>query len=104
MCLRKKHCFFILTFFFASINFSICQTQLPAIFSNQMVLQQQALAGVWGTDKPNTKVVVKGSWGKEAKATTDDKGRRKVNLQTPAAGGPYTVTIKGSSVFFEGTY
>lgn len=97
MCLPKKQCFLILTFFFASITITLSQTQLPGIFSDQMIMQQQAMVGVWGTDKPNTKVVVKGGWDKEAKATADANGQWKVKLQTPVAGGPFTVTIKGST-------
>jgi len=67
MCLSEEQCLLILAFFFAATNVSLCQTKLPAIFSDQMILQQKVMAGVWGTDTPNTKVVVKGGWGKEAK-------------------------------------
>ncbi|HSU52113.1 MAG TPA: hypothetical protein VLJ41_16010, partial [Segetibacter sp.] len=55
MCLSKEQCFLILAFLFASTNVSLYQTQLAAIFSDQMILQQQVMAGVWGTDTPNTK-------------------------------------------------
>ena len=61
-----------------------------------MVLQQQESVSIWGTDNPRTKITVSGSWGKNAKTTTDDKGRWKLKLQTPTAGGPYNVLIEGS--------
>ncbi|QNA46710.1 sialate O-acetylesterase [Lacibacter sediminis] len=75
---------------------SFSQTRLPGMFSDNMVLQQQELASVWGIDKPGAKISVRGSWGNNATATTDANGHWKLKLQTPAAGGPYTLVIKGS--------
>ena len=67
MCLSVEQCLLILAFFFAATNLALYQTQLATIFIDEMILQQQVMVGVWGTDTPNTKVVVKGGWGKEAK-------------------------------------
>ncbi|HLO79835.1 MAG TPA: sialate O-acetylesterase [Chitinophagaceae bacterium] len=78
-------------------NPSFSQTRLPGLFSDNMVLQQQQMVAIWGTDHPHTKVSVKGSWGKSAQMTTDDSGHWKLKLPTPSAGGPYTVVIKGST-------
>jgi sialate O-acetylesterase len=75
---------------------SISQTHLPALFSDNMVLQQRQLVSVWGTDYPNTKISVSGSWGGKGMILSDNNGHWKLKLQTPAAGGPYTVMIKGS--------
>ncbi|GAB2806814.1 sialate O-acetylesterase family protein [Ferruginibacter profundus] len=80
---------------FTTLSFS--QTHLPAIFSDNMVLQQQQQVSVWGTDKPYGKIVVTGSWGKNARAVADDRGYWKLKINTPSAGGPYTINIKGSS-------
>ncbi len=82
--------------FFITPSFS--QTQLPSFFSDDMVLQQQQQVSIWGTDKPNTKITVTGSWGKNASVVSDDKGNWKLKLQTPVAGGPYNVGIKGSKI------
>lgn len=89
--------YFLAALLFVCVSIdSFSQTQLPALFSDNMVLQQQQSVSVWGTDHPRTNITVTGSWGKNAKATTDDKGHWKLKLQTPAAGGPYNVVIKGS--------
>jgi sialate O-acetylesterase len=88
--------YFLLSVSFFIAGFSFSQTHLPAMFSDNMVLQQQQLVSVWGVDKPNAKISVKGSWGNIATAITDAAGHWKLKLQTPAAGGPYTVVIKGS--------
>lgn len=90
--------YFVAAFLFiSSITGLFSQTRLPAMFSDNMVLQQQQLVSVWGMDHPDTKITVKGSWGNNATATTDAKGKWKLKLQTPAAGGPYTLLIKGSN-------
>lgn len=75
---------------------SFSQTRLPVMFSDNMVLQQQELVSIWGIDQPKTKISVKGSWGKNATATTDADGHWRLKLQTPAAGGPFTLVVKGS--------
>ncbi|MHC4855748.1 MAG: sialate O-acetylesterase, partial [Planctomycetota bacterium] len=43
-------------------------------------------------------VTVTGSWGKSATTTADPAGKWTVKLQTPAAGGPHVITIKGKTV------
>jgi sialate O-acetylesterase len=77
-------------------NVLFAQTRLPAFFTDNMVLQQQQLVSVWGIDSPRTKITVHSSWGENAKVTADENGHWKLKLQTPVAGGPYTLVIKGS--------
>lgn len=83
---------------FLFIQNSSAQTRLPALFSDNMVLQQQQLISLWGQDNPGVKISVTGNWGKSASATTNEKGHWKLKLQTPVAGGPYTILVKGSKV------
>lgn len=71
--------------------------RLPAIVGDNMILQQQIAAPVWGWANPGETVTVAGSWGKEASATADADGKWKVCLNTPSHGGPYTLTIKGNN-------
>lgn len=88
--------YLLLSFSFFIANISISQTRLPVMFSDNMVLQQQQMVSVWGVDKPNARISVRGSWGNNATVTTDATGHWKLKLQTPKAGGPYNVVIKGS--------
>ncbi len=67
---------------------------LPALFGNNMVLQQQADAAIWGTAKANATVTIITSWDKKkytirANAT----GNWKTTVRTPKAGGPYDITL-----------
>lgn len=69
---------------------------LPAIFSNHMVLQQNSEVTIWGWAKALEKVTVTASWdGIAVEVTADNRATWQVLLQTPKAGGPYTLTIRG---------
>ncbi len=94
LILKTIYIFLALSFF--SFGNSFSQTKLPSFFSDSMVLQQQTEVAFWGTDKAKTKITVKGSWGKDRYVTSDENGKWKLKLPTPAAGGPYTVSIKGT--------
>lgn len=74
------------------------QTWLPSFFSDNMVLQQNAEVSIWGKDDPGTNIKISTSWGVMAETRSDNDGLWKTKISTPAAGGPYTLTIKGSEV------
>lgn len=70
------------------------EVKLPAIFGDNMVLQQQTDAAVWGTAAANSTVRVTTSWNKKSySARADNTGKWKVRVATPVAGGPYSITI-----------
>ena len=69
---------------------------LPALFSNHLVLQQNTNSAIWGNATPKTVISIKGSWGENQQAITDTTGKWQTNLKTPAAGGPYELTISAA--------
>lgn len=70
------------------------QPKLPALFTDNMVLQQQAKAPVWGWSKAGKTITVKGSWNNRSYRTqADGQGKWKVFIETPRAGGPYKLSI-----------
>lgn len=72
----------------------LADVKLPAIFTDNMVLQQQTDAPFWGWAAPGAKVRITPSWdGRTYETTADASGRWRTAVATPAAGGPYTVTI-----------
>jgi sialate O-acetylesterase len=73
------------------------QTNVASFFSDGMILQQQKSINIWGIDSAGTKIHVVSSWGKTSQTTTSTNGKWKLQLTTPNAGGPHTITIKGSS-------
>lgn len=65
------------------------------VFGSHMVLQRGAPIPVFGTGTNGESVTV--SLDGQSKATTVANGTWKVNLDAMTAGGPYTLTIKGST-------
>lgn len=76
---------------------SMAEVSLPALFANDMVIQRNTQAPVWGWADPGEQVTVTASWGGEARATADQNGRWEVRLATPEAGGPHTLTLEGTN-------
>jgi sialate O-acetylesterase len=70
---------------------------MPKIFGDNMILQQQTGAPVWGWAESGEQVTVSGSWGEQTTTTAGSDGVWKVFLQTPSYGGPYDVTVKGNN-------
>jgi sialate O-acetylesterase len=67
---------------------------LPAVFSDNMVLQQKTNAAVWGKTGPGKMVKVSTSWNAKTYAVkADQKGNWKVMVTTPSYGGPYRIDI-----------
>lgn len=81
--------------FFCSILFAQNSIiEIPAIFSDNMVLQQKTFAPFWGKAVPDSKVEIKGSWGKTVSGKVKADSLFQLSLKTPSAGGPYEVHIK----------
>lgn len=70
------------------------KVKLPAIIGSGMVLQQKAKANLWGWSAPSQKVTIRTSWDNKTYTTTSSsKGEWTSQVQTPSAGGPYTIVI-----------
>jgi sialate O-acetylesterase len=89
----KRFSLFFLTLLIFSVisSFNLyAEVKLPAIFCENMVLQQQTEAAFWGTASNNATVKITTSWNKKnytARAGSD--GKWNVKVLTPSAGGPY---------------
>lgn len=78
---------------FASIQIN-AKIKLPALFSDNMMLQQKSNAPMWGWAEKNGNITIKTSWNSKIyKAKADHQGKWKVALQTPTAGGPFTIEV-----------
>ena len=68
--------------------------KLPSIFSDGMVIQQQTNAALWGWAKPGASIKTITSWNnKTYYCTADENGKWHTKVITPAAGGPYSISI-----------
>ncbi|MFA4869633.1 MAG: sialate O-acetylesterase [Pedobacter sp.] len=71
--------------------------RLPSIFSNHMVLQQNAEVNFWGWAGATQYIKIVPSWSKDTVTVrTDGYAKWKTILKTPKAGGPYTITFIAS--------
>lgn len=70
--------------------------RLPRIFSDGVVLQQRTRVAIFGFAAPGETVRVRASFGVTSEpASADAEGRWKTWIETPAAGGPYTLDVRG---------
>ena len=98
--MKKKiaSCFLILLLTGSFLQ-SFATVSLPAIIGSHMVLQQKTDVKIWGWANPGEKITITTSWNSDS-VTTVGENTAKWNLiiKTPAAGGPFTITIKGTNV------
>ncbi len=73
------------------------KVQLPAIFSDNMVLQRLHPVAVWGTAAAGERVVVQLA-GQSVSTAADHSGRWRVVLKELPAGGPYELKAGGTNL------
>lgn len=75
---------------------ALAAVTLPTLFSDHMVVQRNLQVPVWGTETANQSITVKlGTQQATGKAGTD--GKWTVRLPAQDAGGPFSMTVTGSS-------
>ncbi len=88
--------FFTLTFVTISLSAAI---RLPSILGDHMVLHQSSEVKLWGWCSPAEKIVVKTSWDTITYKTVGESSAKwSLAIKTPAAGGPYKITINENTV------
>jgi sialate O-acetylesterase len=71
---------------------------LPALLTDNLVLQQKTTVSLWGWAAPGEALTVSASWLKATQqATADAQGNWLVRVPTAKAGGPYTISIEGQN-------
>lgn len=88
---------YILYFLILVPKFLLANVTVNPLFSDGMVVQRETIIPIWGWASPNEKVVVQTSWGKTKNTVTDVNGNWRVDIKTPKAGGPYTISISGNN-------
>ncbi len=91
----------LLTFFILSIFSSTMfgKIILPSVFSDNMVLQQNADVALWGWSNPGETVKIVTSWNANdtVKVKADNTAAWKTTIKTSSAGGPYSIQIIGDN-------
>ena len=77
---------------------ALSQIRLPAVIGSNMVLQQKSNVSLWGWGGPGEKIYISTGWSNAIDSTiSTSDGWWKKTIQTPSAGGPYTIQLKGSN-------
>lgn len=89
----------LLTVVFCISVLSYGKILLPGIFTDNMVLQQNSDVAIWGWGNSSEVVKIVGSWNTADTVLTkaDNAARWRASIKTTKAGGPYTLTILGTS-------
>ncbi len=89
-----KNIVFIILFKLITIT-AFADVRLPAVISNNMVLQQNSLVSLWGWSDAAEKVYITASWNNKTDSTISTRDAKwNLEIQTPVAGGPYSIIIK----------
>lgn len=89
----------LLSVFFAGLLLALnvsAEIRLPHVFGSHMVLQREKPIIVWGWAQPGETVTVQLDSTQQT-TQANDKGEWKVTLPAMEAGGPYELTVSGSS-------
>jgi sialate O-acetylesterase len=80
-------------------NSALAGITLPSVFSDNMVLQQNSEASIWGWGNAGELVKIVAGWNSADTITVkaDNSARWETSLKTVDAGGPYSIQILGSS-------
>ncbi len=93
---RKKQILFCLFMVLLSLSIAKADVKLPAIIGDNMVIQRDTKASIWGFADPEEKVTITFE-DQKAEAIADSKGKWMINLKPLEAGGPYEMTITGKN-------
>jgi len=92
-----KNFFSVALLFIFSLS-ALANIRLPAVIGSHMVLQQKTRVMIWGWCDPGEKVKLKAGWDTATySATGTGEAKWSLELQTPEAGGPYTISINGNN-------
>ena len=81
------------------ILFTSCSSEkssdlkLMDLFSDGMVLQQKSKTKIWGISNENATINIESSWGVKSSTKADKNGNWITEIDTPKAGGPYSMKI-----------
>jgi sialate O-acetylesterase len=94
--MKYRSVFIPLVYFLLAFQYSSADVRLPALFSDNMVLQQEMEIPVWGWADPGEKVIIEiGDF--RAEAVTNNEGKWKLRIGPLKAGGPFELLVSGKN-------
>ncbi len=78
---------------FLSCSNRLNKLQLNSLFSDNMVIQRNTLANIWGKGIPNKEIKIIADWGEKVILKCNSDSSWNGQLKTPKEGGPYSIVI-----------
>ena len=96
----KKQWVLLAVLVIIACNPVVAKVTLPAIISDNMVLQQGTRVNIWGKAEPGETITVKPSWAAKAvTATASGDGKWTMKLKTPRATmKKQSITVSGENI------
>jgi sialate O-acetylesterase len=89
---------FLVIMILAPLGFLRAEIRLPSVLASHMVLQQNSTVKIWGWSAPAEKILIQTSWNNKLDSTVGTRDANwSITIQTPAAGGPYTISLTGEN-------
>ena len=89
-----KHLLSLIALLTLTVLNSSAKVELAPLFADNMVLQRDSEAAIWGKAEPGARVVITSTWDKgKTVVHADEQGQWKARVKTPSAGGPYEMTF-----------
>ena len=82
---------------FLSCSNNLNQLQLSPLFSDNMVLQRNTFANIWGKGTPNKKIKIITDWGEKVILKCNSDSSWNGQVKTPEAGGPFSIVINSGA-------
>jgi sialate O-acetylesterase len=93
--MKKTNVTVLIIILIISVFSANAQLKVASILGNNMVLQRNSEAKIWGKAEPKMSLKITVSWSKTAiTAVTNEKGDWMAKVKTSEAGGPYTISIE----------
>jgi sialate O-acetylesterase len=89
--------FYLISIFLFSCSETKNMLLVSPVFSDHMVLQQQAEVPLWGSGTPGESIEVISSWGEVSNSEVQNNGSWTAVLKTPKFGGPFEVKVRSGS-------
>lgn len=91
--MKLKNLFLFLLVGFITF-FGNAKVKMPHVFTDNMVIQADTIARLWGYASPNSDVNVKGSWGIDVTVKANKEGKWKAGITTPSPSfEPVSITV-----------
>lgn len=83
----------------AGVSHVDAKVTLPAIYSDNMIIQQKSTLLLHGTAQKESIVTISPSWSRKSFTThADGNGHWEIQVTTPKAGGPYRITFDDGDI------